>query len=127
MKGSRSIIDPFGYHEYSRVFAQARNKAPGGVLRCTTIICHAPRSPVFVLETDEDESVPCYHILPGNAYHALKHSNASIILSPREFLSGVMSFLALLKPRSYSQEVAGQADISKAQRCRVGKASSISG
>jgi hypothetical protein len=49
-------------------------------------------------------------------HHALKHSNASIMLSPREFLSGVMSFLALLKARSHSQEVAGQANMSKAQR-----------
>jgi hypothetical protein len=48
-------------------------------------------------------------------------------LSPREFLSGVMSLLALLKARSNSQDVAGQANISKAQRCRVGGASSISG
>jgi hypothetical protein len=49
-------------------------------------------------------------------HHALKHSNASIILSPREFLSGAMRFLALLKARSHSQEVAGQANISKAKR-----------
>jgi hypothetical protein len=57
----------------------------------------------------------------------LKHSNASIMLSPREFPSGVMSFLALLKARSHSQDVTGQVNISKVQRCRVGKASSISG
>jgi hypothetical protein len=37
-------------------------------------------------------------------HHALKHSNASIMLSPREFLSGVMSFFALLKARSHSKE-----------------------
>jgi hypothetical protein len=60
-------------------------------------------------------------------HHALKHSNASIMLSHREFLSGVMSFLVLLKPRSHSQDVSGQANILKAQRCRVGRASSISG
>ena len=107
MKCSRSIFDLFGYHEYARVFAQAHRKAPERGLRDLTIICHTPRSLVFVLETDdEDESVPCYHILPGNAYYALKHSNASIMLSPREFLSGVMS-LVLLKPRSHSQDFAG--------------------
>ena len=54
----------------------------------------------------------------------LKHSNASIRLSPREFLSRVMS---LLKARSHSQDVARQENISKDQRWRVVKASSISG
>lgn len=49
-------------------------------------------------------------------HYALKYSNASIVLLPREFLSGVISFLALLKARSHSQEVTGQANISKAQR-----------
>ena len=37
-----------------------------------------------------------------------------------------MGLLALLKARSHSQDVAGQADTSKAQRWRVGKASSMS-
>jgi hypothetical protein len=44
-----------------------------------------------------------------------------------EFLSGVMRLLALLKAHSHSQDVAGQANISKVQRCKVGKASSITG
>ena len=57
-------------------------------------------------------------------HHALKHSNASVRLSPRGFLSGVVNLLALLKARSHSQDVAGQANISKARRWRVGKASS---
>ena len=59
--------------------------------------------------------------------HALKHSNASITSSPRRFLSGVMRFLALLKAHSNSQGIAGQANTSRAQRCRVRKASSVSG
>jgi hypothetical protein len=47
--------------------------------------------------------------------HALKHSSASIMLSSREFFPGVMSFLALLKARSHSRDVAGRANISRAQ------------
>src|SRR5438046_2282240 len=45
---------------------------------------------------------------------------------PRVFLSGEISFLALRKARSHSQHVAAQPNISRAQRCRVGKVSSIS-
>jgi len=52
-------------------------------------------------------------------HHALKHSNASIMLPPREFLSGVMSFLALLKPRSHSQDVAGQANAASSCLARL--------
>jgi hypothetical protein len=38
-----------------------------------------------------------------------------------------MSFIALLKARSLSQDVAGQANMSRAPRCRVGKLSRTSG
>jgi hypothetical protein len=47
-------------------------------------------------------------------HHALKHSNASIRLSPKEFFSRVMSLLAPLMTHSHSQDVAGRADTSKA-------------
>jgi hypothetical protein len=58
---------------------------------------------------------------------ALKHCNASIRLSPGEKLSRVMNLLALLKARSHSQDIVGQANISKAQRWRAGKASPMPG
>jgi hypothetical protein len=57
-------------------------------------------------------------------HHALKHSNASVRLSPREFLSGGSELVSTAKARLHSQDVAGQANISKARRWRVGKASS---
>ena len=41
---------------------------------------------------------------------ALKHSSASVILSSRRFLSGVISFFALLKVCPHLQDVAGQAN-----------------
>jgi hypothetical protein len=46
------------------------------------------------------------------------------MLSPREFISDVMSVLALLKAR---RTLLGKANMPRAWRCRVEKASSISG
>src|SRR2546423_13372180 len=57
------------------------------------------------------------------SHHAFKHSSASIRSSPRAFLSGVMSFLALLKTLSHSQEIAGQDKVSNAH-CRILRRSS---
>src|SRR5436305_4002483 len=41
-------------------------------------------------------------------HHAFRHSQASIMSSASWFLSGVMSFFALLKTRSHSVDIAGQ-------------------
>jgi hypothetical protein len=40
-------------------------------------------------------------------HHAFRHSQASIMSSPRWFLSGVMSFFALLKTRTHSVDILG--------------------
>jgi hypothetical protein len=40
-------------------------------------------------------------------HHAFRHSQASIMSSSSWFLSGVMSFFALLKTRSHSADIAG--------------------
>jgi predicted amidophosphoribosyltransferase len=55
------------------------------------------------------------------SHHAFKHSSASIRPSPRAFLSGVMSFLALLKSLSHSQEVAGRDGVSNVHYRTLGK------
>jgi len=41
--------------------------------------------------------------------------------SLRRFLSGVINFFVLLNTRSHSADIAGIANVSKAQRCSVGK------
>src|SRR2546421_4395319 len=43
-------------------------------------------------------------------HHAFRHSQASIMSSSNWFLSGVMSFFALLKTRSHSADIAGQCE-----------------
>ena len=40
--------------------------------------------------------------------------------SLRRFLSGVINFFVLLNTRSHSADIAGIANVSKAQRCSVG-------
>jgi hypothetical protein len=45
-------------------------------------------------------------------YHAFRYSPALIMSSPRWFLSGVMSFFALLKTRSHSVDISGHLYVS---------------
>src|SRR5271170_4745220 len=47
-------------------------------------------------------------------HHAFRHSQASIMSSSSWFLSGVISFFALLKTRSHSVDIAGQDRVSRA-------------
>src|SRR3954452_24772741 len=56
-------------------------------------------------------------------HHAFRHSQASIMSSSSWFLSGVMSFFALLKTRSHSVDIAGQDRVSRAYWKSVGKLS----
>jgi hypothetical protein len=45
-------------------------------------------------------------------HHAFRYSQASIMFSPRWFLSGVMSFFPLLKTRSHSVDISGHLYVS---------------
>src|SRR5271156_6759452 len=56
-------------------------------------------------------------------HHAFRHSQALIMSSPGWFLSGVMSFFALLKTRSHSVDIAGQDKVSRADCKNVRKSS----
>src|SRR5271156_3025302 len=47
-------------------------------------------------------------------HHAFRHSQASIMSLPKWFLSGLMSFFALLRTRSHSVDIAGQDRVPKA-------------
>ena len=60
-------------------------------------------------------------------HHTRKHPEASIRSSLKRFLSGVKGFFALLKARLHSRDIAGQANMSRAQRCKVGELSRTPG
>src|SRR5271156_1140461 len=47
-------------------------------------------------------------------HHAFRHSQAPIMSSSSWFLSGVMSFFALLKTRSHLVDIGGQDRVSRA-------------
>jgi hypothetical protein len=60
-------------------------------------------------------------LLLRRSHQFFKYSDASMGSSLRWFLSGVINFFVLLNTRSHSADIAGIANISKAQRCSVGK------
>src|SRR3954449_12887208 len=82
-------------------------------------------SPSISLLSCVTSASPCCVISP-RSHQFFKHSDASILSSPRRFLSGVINFFVLLNARSHSADIAGIANVSKAQRYSVGKVDWVS-
>jgi hypothetical protein len=61
-------------------------------------------------------------VISPRSHQFSKHSDASMNYSLRRFLSGVINFFVLLNTRSHSADMAGTANMSKAQRYSIGKA-----
>jgi hypothetical protein len=70
-------------------------------------------SPSISLPSCVTSASSCYVISP-RSHQFFKDSDASMDSSLRRFLSGVINFFILLNTRSYSADIAGIADMSKA-------------